>query len=93
MNRLEKQGPALLKVEQLQVELGPGKTVRPVDGIGFEVPAGQTLALVGESGCGKSMTALACMRLLPAGGRIAGGEALQDLPETRMRDIAAIIWR
>ena len=94
MNRLEKQGPALLKVEQLQVELGPhGKTVRPVDGIGFEVPAGQTLALVGESGCGKSITALACMRLLPAGGRIAGGsvtlggEALQDLPETRMRDI------
>ena len=84
----------MLKVEQLQVELGPrGKSVRPVDGISFEVPAGRTLALVGESGCGKSMTALACMRLLPAGGRIAGGsvtlggEALQDLPETRMREI------
>ena len=84
----------MLKVEQLRVELGPrGKSVRPVDGISFEVPAGRTLALVGESGCGKSMTALACMRLLPAGGRIAGGsvtlggEALQDLPETRMREI------
>ncbi|WP_374261392.1 dipeptide ABC transporter ATP-binding protein [Zoogloea sp.] len=96
MNRLdmEAQTPALLKVEALRVELGgPDRPVRPVDGIGFEVPAGQTLALVGESGCGKSMTALACMRLLPAGGRIAGGavhlvgEALQDLPETRMREV------
>ncbi len=94
MIKLDEQGPALLRVEQLQVELGAGgKTVRPVDGISFDVPAGRTLALVGESGCGKSMTALACMRLLPAGGRIVGGsislgaEALQDLPETRMRDI------
>jgi len=94
MNRLDKEVPALLKVEGLRIELGyRGRPVRPVDGIGFEVPAGQTLALVGESGCGKSMTALACMRLLPAGGRIAGGsvrlgdKALQDLPETRMREI------
>jgi peptide/nickel transport system ATP-binding protein len=64
-----------------------------VDGVSFTLPAGQTLALVGESGCGKSMTALACMRLLPAGGRIAAGSvhlgsaALHALPETRMRDI------
>ena len=94
MNKLDKEGPALLRVEGLRVELGArSKPVRPVDGISFDVPAGKTLALVGESGCGKSMTALACMRLLPAGGRIAegsvrlAGEALQDLPETRMRDI------
>lgn len=94
MIKLDKEGPALLRVEGLRVELGPrSKPVRPVDGISFDVPAGKTLALVGESGCGKSMTALACMRLLPAGGRIAAGsvslagEALQDLPETRMRDI------
>ena len=94
MNKVDKDIPALLRVEQLRVELGArGKRVRPVDGISFEVPAGRTLALVGESGCGKSMTALACMRLLPAGGRIAdgtvslGGEALQALPEARMRDI------
>jgi peptide/nickel transport system ATP-binding protein len=94
MIKLDEEGPALLRVERLQVALGlRGKSVHPVDGISFDVPAGRTLALVGESGCGKSMTALACMRLLPAGGRIAGGsihlgeEALQDLPETRMRDI------
>ncbi len=86
--------PQLLTVTNLQVELGaPTRPVRPVDGVSFTLPAGQTLALVGESGCGKSMTALACMRLLPAGGRIAagtvhlGGTALHALPETRMRDI------
>ena len=86
--------PPLLTVTNLQVELGaPTRPVRPVDGVSFTLPAGQTLALVGESGCGKSMTALACMRLLPAGGRIAagtvhlGGTALHALPETRMRDI------
>ena len=94
MNRLDKEGQALLRVDGLRVELGPqGKPVRPVDGVSFQVAPGQTLALVGESGCGKSMTALACMRLLPAGGRIAGGgirlgdEALEALPETRMRDV------
>ncbi|NML24250.1 ABC transporter ATP-binding protein [Zoogloea dura] len=94
MNTLDKEGQALLRVDGLRVELGPrGKPVRPVDGVSFQVLPGQTLALVGESGCGKSMTALACMRLLPAGGRIAGGsirlgdEALEVLPETRMRDV------
>lgn len=84
----------LLKVEQLRVEIGQQeKPLRLVDGVDFEVPAGETLALVGESGCGKSMTALACMRLLPTGGRIAAGSVLlgdaplHTLPEARMRDI------
>ncbi|MDD3355011.1 ABC transporter ATP-binding protein [Zoogloea sp.] len=93
MNGMDK-GATLLRVEQLHIELGVrGKPLRPVEGVSFEVSAGQTLALVGESGCGKSMTALACMRLLPAGGRIAQGTvqlgeaALQALPEARMRDI------
>ena len=67
MNRLEKQGPALLKVEQLQVELGPhGKTVRPVDGIGFEVPAGQTTMLLGRNGAGKTTTLRTIMGLWTA---------------------------
>jgi peptide/nickel transport system ATP-binding protein len=46
--------------------------LRPVDGIGFAVQPGRTTAVVGESGCGKSVTALAIMGLLPPGGRIGG---------------------
>ncbi len=52
----------LLSVRNLSVKLGRG---RPVDGVSFEINAGETFALVGESGCGKSMTALALMGLLP----------------------------
>ncbi|WP_342449554.1 ABC transporter ATP-binding protein [Falsiroseomonas frigidaquae] len=47
--------------------------LRPVDGISFSVEAGKTLAVVGESGCGKSVTALAIMGLLPQGGEVGGG--------------------
>ncbi|HNO87275.1 MAG TPA: ATP-binding cassette domain-containing protein, partial [Rhodocyclaceae bacterium] len=54
-------GQSLLQVDGLRVELrAGGRCVYPVDGVHVTVPAGQTLALVGESGCGKSMTALAC---------------------------------
>jgi oligopeptide/dipeptide ABC transporter ATP-binding protein len=44
-----------------------------VDGVGFEIRAGEVMALVGESGCGKSMTALSLLRLVPPPGRIASG--------------------
>jgi len=65
----------LLAVERLQVEFATdGGTLRAVDGIDLEIGRGQTLALVGESGCGKSMTALAIMGLVPEpAGRIAAG--------------------
>ncbi len=64
----------LLEVRNLVTELGTGTgKIRAVDGISFDVAAGQTYALLGESGCGKSMTALSLMRLLPDGGRIASG--------------------
>ena len=46
--------------------------LRAVDGVSFSVAAGQTLAIVGESGCGKSVTALAIMGLLPRGVRLGG---------------------
>jgi len=62
--------PELLQVRDLAV--GFGKT-EVVHGISFDLAAGETLALVGESGCGKSLTAFALMRLLPRGARIQGG--------------------
>jgi peptide/nickel transport system ATP-binding protein len=66
---------ALLEVRDLVVEftLGDGRAARAVDGISFDVDAGEAVGLVGESGCGKTTTALAITRLLPSNGRIAGG--------------------
>lgn len=81
---------ALLQVDQLAVDIG---AVRIVDGVSFHIAAGETYALLGESGCGKSMTALSLMRLLPDGGRIVAGSvrlAEQDvlaLPESEMRRV------
>ncbi|MDR2239418.1 MAG: ABC transporter ATP-binding protein [Zoogloeaceae bacterium] len=87
-------GPGLLKVESLRAFLASAAgTVRAVDGVSFEVGAGETFALLGESGCGKSMTALSLMRLLPDAGRIAGGQVwlngrdLLALPEAQMREV------
>ena len=83
---------ALLRVEQLVTAFGEGEAaLRVVDGVSFEVAAGETYALLGESGSGKSMTALSIMRLLPDGGRVASGAVTFDgtdvlaLPEREMR--------
>jgi len=68
-------------------------TVHAVDGVSFSVAAGQTVGLVGESGCGKSMTALSIMRLLPRGGRCAAdtisvaGRDFRTLPDKQMRHV------
>jgi oligopeptide/dipeptide ABC transporter ATP-binding protein len=57
----------LLEIKDLQLEFGSnGKTLRAVDGVSLSVEAGETLCLVGESGCGKSVTALSIARLLPS---------------------------
>ncbi|MDX1433265.1 MAG: ATP-binding cassette domain-containing protein, partial [Gammaproteobacteria bacterium] len=84
----------LLEVRDLRTYLGSAEEpVRAVDGVGFEVRAGETFALLGESGCGKSMTAFSLMRLLPAGGRIVSGEIrfqgrdILRIPETAMRGL------
>jgi peptide/nickel transport system ATP-binding protein len=67
--------------------------VRAIDGLRLAIERGETFALVGESGCGKSMTALALMRLLPENGRIAAGDVtlgaqdLLALPERAMRAV------
>ena len=65
------EGPAqpLLQVRNLTVGFrrdGAGPVVRAVDGVSFELHPGETLGLVGESGCGKSVTALSMLRLLPS---------------------------
>ena len=52
--------------------------VKAVDGISYAVREGETVALVGESGCGKSVSALSVMRLVPQPGRTVGGEVLFD---------------
>ncbi len=63
----------VLDIRDLSVTLATDRgRLRPVDGVSFAVPAGRTLAVVGESGCGKSVTALSIMGLLPPGARIAG---------------------
>lgn len=78
----------LLKVQDLALTIGQA---RPVDGVDFEIEAGETFALLGESGCGKSMTALALMRLLPAGACVTrgavtlAGTELLDLTEAQIR--------
>ena len=65
----------LLEARELAVEFPRtgGGTVRPVDGVTLSIGRGETLALVGESGCGKSLTALALVGLVPPPGRIVGG--------------------
>ena len=80
-----------------------GSTVRAVDGLDFSISRGETFALLGESGCGKSMTALSIMRLLPDAGRVVAGTVqlsgtdLLRLPEVAMQAVrgrrAAMIFQ
>jgi len=68
-------GAPLLEVRDLKTwfSLESG-TVRAVDGVSFRLDYGEALGIVGESGCGKTTTALSIVRILPRNGRIAGGE-------------------
>jgi len=64
----------VVTIEDLHTDIALRHGVaRPVGGVSLTVGKGETLGLVGESGCGKTMTALSIMRLLPPGGRISGG--------------------
>ncbi len=86
---------ALLAVENLVVRFpGTPRDAVPVDGVSFTLRRGETLALVGESGCGKSLTSLALLRLIPPPGRIDpgsriefGGVDIMGLKEDALRDI------
>ena len=81
------EAPPLLDVRDLQVRIPLSRgTVRAVDGASFRVERGQALGLVGESGCGKSMTLRAVLGLLPRPAVISGGEVLfegEDLAAAR----------
>ena len=84
----------MLTTTQLEVELdAEAGIVKAIAGLSLTIRQGQTLALVGESGCGKSMTALALMRLLPENGAVVGGDITLDdtdllgLPESSMRSV------
>jgi peptide/nickel transport system ATP-binding protein len=90
---LHRGDPDILIADRLHVALeSDAGVVKALDGVRLSVARGETFALVGESGCGKSMTALALMRLLPDNGRVDDGsvrldrEELLVLPESRMRE-------
>ncbi|MBM3572309.1 MAG: ABC transporter ATP-binding protein [Alphaproteobacteria bacterium] len=85
---------ALLEVENLQTHFGtPDGVVRAVEGLSFQVDAGETVAIVGESGCGKSVTSMSILRLIQEPpGKIKGsirfqGRELLDLTGQEMRDV------
>jgi oligopeptide/dipeptide ABC transporter ATP-binding protein len=84
----------LLQVEDLRVEFWTSRgTVYAVNGISFEIARGETLGIVGESGCGKSVTALAILGILPRAGRTPTGRAIFEgrdllgLSDRRLRGI------
>ncbi len=69
----------VLEVTGLRTEIRLKRsTVRAVDGVDLSVRAGETLGIVGESGCGKTITALSVMQLLPPGGHVVGGSVVLD---------------
>jgi len=83
---------ALLSVENLQTHFGtPDGVVRAVEGLSFHIDAGETVAVVGESGCGKSVTSMSILRLIPTPpGKMAGrimfeGRNLLDASDAEMR--------
>ena len=85
---------ALLEIENLRTEIRLRRSVvHALAGVSLTVEAGECLGIVGESGCGKTMTALSIMRLLPGGGHITAGRITVDgtnitaLPEDKMQDV------
>ena len=95
----------LLRVTDLQAQyvgFGGRRVIKAVDGISFTLDAGETLGLVGESGCGKTTTCHAIFRLLPGAGQIVGGsiefdgedlmqKSAGEMQEIRGRDMAMIL--
>jgi oligopeptide/dipeptide ABC transporter ATP-binding protein len=84
-------GRPILQVEDLKTYFfTSGATVKAVDGVSFEINRGETLGIVGESGCGKSVTALSLLKLVPDPGRIVGGKVIfagQDIVPMAEADV------
>jgi len=78
----------LLVVDGLEVRFWTGRgIVHAVNGVSFDIAPGETLGIVGESGCGKSVTSLALLGILPRAGRVTAGSARFDGAElTGMSD-------
>ena len=98
-------GQPLLEVRDLRTEyrsFGGSRVVNAVDGVSFSLEEGQTIGLVGESGCGKTTTCLSIVRLLPPGAAITGGSIrllgreltgldAKEMQQIRGRDVAMIL--
>ena len=86
--------PVLLQVDNLRVDIAGEQGVRQaVKHLSLAIARGETFALVGESGCGKSVTALALLRLLPEAARVVAGQVLldgEDLNQLAERDMRAV---
>ena len=90
---------ALLSIRNLSVEFHTEEgIVRAVDEVSFDIPRGKTVCLVGESGCGKSVSAYSLLGLVSPPGRVVGGEAIldgaakQDLLKLSENELRSIIY-
>jgi peptide/nickel transport system ATP-binding protein len=82
---------ALLSVEDLRTQFHTGAgVVRAVDGVSFAIERGEVLGLVGESGCGKSVTSLSIMRLVPPPGRVTAGRIRLENEDLLDKDAEAM---
>ncbi|MBR2641902.1 MAG: ATP-binding cassette domain-containing protein, partial [Lentisphaeria bacterium] len=88
---IKSMNPNVLEIKNLRVSFftDEGET-RAVNDVCFEIPRGKFLALVGESGCGKSVTSYSILRLIQKPGKITGGQILFHYEDGSSVDIAAL---